>query len=311
MAPPASRFKKFARQFVRAATLAVLVSLVLFAVPSPYVLRAPGRAEPVAGRVTVRGARTFPSYGRLLMTTILYERASLLTCLYAMMDPASELLPASMDREERYESPDLDTRLSQYSARVAALRHLGYSLEMEPVGVRVIQPVPGGPSVGRIQPGDLIRQALGVPVRTTGELRGLVLKNPPGRPIDLLLERQDREFTVRVVPAPMGGQRLLGLQIQTQLAPRPLPVDVEIDTDGIVGASAGLIFSLQIVDLLTSNDLTGGRTVAGTGTIEPDGAVGPVLGVRMKAVAARRAGATVFLCPRENEAEARDAVAGL
>ncbi|WP_107081853.1 S16 family serine protease [Streptomyces sp. SBT349] len=83
----------------------------------------------------------------------------------------------------------------------------------------------------------------------------------------------------------------------------PSEVSVELRLADVGGPSAGLLFSLGIVDLLEGDgrggDLTGGLTVAGTGTIDPDGRVGAVGGVPLKTQAARRDGATVFLVPRD------------
>lgn len=89
-------------------------------------------------------------------------------------------------------------------------------------------------------------------------------------------------------------------------------VDVKVDLGKIGGPSAGLFLSLGIIDLLDGNgsggDLTGGRKIAGTGTITDEGKVGPVGGVSMKTQAAKRDGASVFLVP---EAECSDAQAEL
>ncbi|MFF2365871.1 S16 family serine protease [Streptomyces sp. NPDC058122] len=89
-------------------------------------------------------------------------------------------------------------------------------------------------------------------------------------------------------------------------------VKVTLKLADVGGPSAGLLFSLGIVDKLdgdgSGGDLTGGRVVAGTGTIDADGKVGAVGGVSLKTQAARRDGATVFLVPK---AECSDAKAEL
>ena len=65
------------------------------------------------------------------------------------------------------------------------------------------------------------------------------------------------------------------------------------------------MFSLAVVDKLTTGDLNGGKFVAGTGTITADGKVGPIGGITHKMVAAQDAGATVFLVPADNCDEAK------
>jgi PDZ domain-containing protein len=83
------------------------------------------------------------------------------------------------------------------------------------------------------------------------------------------------------------------------------PIDVENNVgDEVGGPSAGTMFALAIYDRLTPGSLTGGRTVAGTGTMSPDGTVGPIGGVRQKIAGAAAAGAKVFLVPDANCAEA-------
>ncbi|GAA3622942.1 S16 family serine protease [Streptomyces chitinivorans] len=81
-------------------------------------------------------------------------------------------------------------------------------------------------------------------------------------------------------------------------------VEVELRLADVGGPSAGLVFALGVVDEIDDGDLTGGRTIAGTGTITARGEVGPVGGVPLKTQAAARDGATVFLVP---EAECDDA----
>ena len=89
------------------------------------------------------------------------------------------------------------------------------------------------------------------------------------------------------------------------------PFPITISSGDIGGPSAGLMWALGLYDLLTPGDLTGGRTIAGTGQIEPDGTIDPIGGVQQKIAAARAAGATVFLLPRRNLADAREVARGL
>src|SRR4029450_11888565 len=101
----------------------------------------------------------------------------------------------------------------------------------------------------------------------------------------------------------------VGVQIK---ADQPHPFDVKIDLGEIGGPSAGLMFTLGIIDKLKPEDLTGGKIIAGTGTIDDEGAVGPIGGIPQKLVGAHAAGAQLFLVPKDNCAEAlRNAVPGL
>lgn len=85
-------------------------------------------------------------------------------------------------------------------------------------------------------------------------------------------------------------------------------VDVTLNLADVGGPSAGLMFTLGIIDKIDGNghggDLTGGRVIAGTGTIDGKGEVGAVGGVPLKELAARRDGATVFLVPKDECSDA-------
>jgi PDZ domain-containing protein len=103
----------------------------------------------------------------------------------------------------------------------------------------------------------------------------------------------------------------VGVLTATRSEKFEFPVDVEIDTGRVSGPSAGLAFTLTILDELTPGDLTGGEKVAVTGTIRADGGVGPIGGAEQKAVTAREAGAKLFLVPAEEVDEARGRADGM
>ena len=123
---------------------------------------------------------------------------------------------------------------------------------------------------------------------------------------DVLHLRIDRDGQIVEVDAPLGqgddGGPLLGVRLTTRVK---LPFEIEIDSGKVVGPSAGLAYALELLDVLTPGELTGGRVVAATGDLQADGTVGPIGGVAQKAVTVRRAGAKVFLVPRANLDEAR------
>lgn len=287
--------------FVRALILAVVATVAMYLIPVPYVLRAPGRAVPATPMVHILDRPTYPSRGQLLITTVLIEPASILTCLYSAMEPASELIPKTdyLNVQERSDGgADVPMAISHLTSQIAALRYLGYKIHLLPLGVRVTEVVPGKPAYGVLQPGDLITGVDGHRIHTMEELQ-IAVRGSQGK-VKVRLERggQVLEFSLK----PKG--QVLGLAGRTEPAPAELPVRIQIESGGIAGSSAGLIFSLDIVDQLTPDDLTGGRIIAGTGTITPDGRVLSISGARFKAVAAERAGASIFFCPKNDAQEA-------
>ena len=104
-----------------------------------------------------------------------------------------------------------------------------------------------------------------------------------------------------IYPQGSGGQAIDG----TAFKVGPLPVKVNLASEGIVGPSAGLAFTLGLIEELDPADLTGGRKVAASGTISIDGSVGDVGGVAQKTIAVRGAGATVFLVPPQEYSVAK------
>ena len=111
------------------------------------------------------------------------------------------------------------------------------------------------------------------------------------------MRRDGSERTVQARTAEVDGRTVIGVSLRLDY---DLPVDVTINTGSVGGPSAGLMFSLAIYDVLTPGELTGARDIAGTGTMEDDGSVGPIGGIRQKLVGARAAGADYFLAPAEN-----------
>jgi PDZ domain-containing protein len=188
---------------------------------------------------------------------------------------------------------------SQSSAETAALQELGY-----PVQVDVVAFTAGSPSAGKLRAGDVITAIDGRPVTSRTRLMSLLRDRAPGDTVSVTYRRGGHTTTARVVAgkAPEDPSRaVLGVTVEQK---QPHPFGITIALDRIGGPSAGLMFALGIVDKVDPVDLTGGMFVAGTGTIDDEGQVGPIGGIQQKLVAARRAGATVFLTPAANCAEA-------
>ncbi|MER8044242.1 S16 family serine protease [Streptomyces sp. NPDC094032] len=202
---------------------------------------------------------------------------------------------------------------------------------LAPLPFSIAQPGTTADVLGKDQGREVITVS-GVPVRATeGQLRmTTILATGPSEDIDLAEVadawfRTDRAVLPRESVYPSGKsdkeieRRNLGQMKESQdaaslaalgyLSLDPKQVKVDLHLADVGGPSAGLLFSLGIVDKIDGNgdggDLTGGRTVAGTGTITPDGKVGAVGGVSLKTQAAARDGATVFLVPKDECSQAQ------
>lgn len=314
------------RSIATVTAVAAIVLLVLGIVgsPMPFVTMHPGPTVDILGTfrsdpiVEVEGAPTYPPEGELRLVTVSESTADhdvlLPEALQAWWSPSAALIPrsavyqdASTSRSERaLAAAQMVT--SQDTAVAAALRRLGYKLTTYP---EVIGLTPGGPSDGKLKLRDRLVSIGGKPTPTLESVFTALEGVKPGTTLPVRVERgsfdDPTERTVRVTtvkdPDPdNGGRALIGIYPGTGYR-FPFRVSVGID-EGIGGPSAGLMFALAIFDTLTPGDLTGGKDIAGTGTITDTGQVGAIGGIQQKIVGAQRDGATLFLVPPANCADA-------
>ncbi|MFT4744553.1 MAG: PDZ domain-containing protein [Nonlabens sp.] len=284
--------------------------------PSCYVALRPGPTRDVLTIIDVSGAQVSESAGQLLLTTVSVQTTLTLGQLWRLADdptseraPRAAYFPEDVDEDvTRAQFAALMTE-SETAATVAALRQLGY--ELTPDGARVEGLLEGGPSAGVLERGDVVVEVDGQAVTTSDEFARLVGALAPGAVLMLTVDGpeglQQRSLTLGTNPDD-ASRGFAGLFVGTRVE---VPLDVVIDAGSIGGPSAGMMFALTIVDVLTPEDLTGGLVIAGTGEIRIDGSVGPIGGIHQKIAGATRRGddpaAVVFLVPRGNIEEARGA----
>jgi Lon-like protease len=304
--------------FVGAIVVAVLLAGIV-AAPVPYVVLGPGPTVDTLGSdhnkevIQVKGASTSKSAGQLRLTTVgVQPDTDLLSAIWAWFDDKQAVVPRELiyppdQTEEQVEQRNADDfKESQTSAETAALRELGY-----PIQVTVGKVVSGSPADGVLKTGDVITSVDGKPVTKPSELTDTIRGKPAGTQLTIGYTRAGKPATARLASkvAKEGEPPRIGVEIEQR---QPHPFTLTIDLDEIGGPSAGLMFALGIVDKLRPEDLTGGKIIAGTGTIDDDGKVGPIGGIGQKLLGAKNAGATIFLAPADNCAEAVDnAVPGL
>jgi PDZ domain-containing protein len=291
---------------------------VLWLLPSNYYIVLPDKARAVDPLVSVPGESQVVDTAGIYMVDVRVGRASLFERLFPGVYEGSSLLPervlnpAGVPDRERRESSLQDMDRSQEIATTVALRALGEEVAVTPVGAQVVLVLPDAPADGQLRVGDLIVRAQGEQVRTSGELIEAMADVEPGDPVNLRVRREGsvRNVTLRTQAAQDDpGRAVVGIQVQ-DAADFRFPVDIEIDSGSIGGPSAGLAFALEIVDEL-GDDIDRGRTIVATGELNLEGEVAAIGGVPQKTLAARRAGADVFLVPDGNAAEARRHADGL
>ena len=308
-----------------ASLLALGLLLVLMLVASqlsvPYVTVSPGRTVDVLGEnagepiVQVDGQKTYPADGELRLTTVSVTNPeaelSLLEAMWAWMRSDQDVLPVevmypdnSSAEQERAESAAQMVN-SQDTAIAVALSELGYDLQTH---AEVTGITPDGPSEGKLKPRDRIVAVNGRPVDGLEQLFDSLEGVEPGETVEVEVRRggEPRTFDITTEAAEDDPDRaIVGILVGTGYE---FPFDVRVAIDETIGGpSAGLVFALSVYDTLTPGSLTGGASVAGTGTISPEGAVGPIGGIREKIIGAADAGAEVFLVPPDNCAGAMTA----
>jgi Lon-like protease len=295
---------------------AAVLLLCLGVVRAPWFAIGPGPAEDVLPRIDIDGAPTYASDGRLLLTTVTPGHVTVFGAIRGWLDPEVELVPERAflvpgQTQEEFDRASLSImdESTLAAASVALEATSGYP-EQQGEGVIVYRVAPGSPADGVLFPGDVIVEAGGAELVGLPDLRRALDAVGDGGTLELEVRPIEggelRRVEVRPTLLAEEGRPIIGIEALANF-----PFDVRIDSGDIGGPSAGLLWALGVADLLTPEDLTAGRTLAGTGSIDIDGAVYPIGGVREKILAAERAGAEVFLLPAENLAEAQVVGAGL
>lgn len=293
--------------------------------PLPYVVYSPGLTVDVLGTtepdgegeeiIEVEGAKTYRDDGQLRMTTVLVSQPDTTVTLPQLIGAwfdgddaiypyASVYQPDDTDETQREEGA-FQMASSQDAAIASALVELGYDVNPTPV-VSVVEE--GTPADGELREGDHLVSINGREVTTVQEAAEAVDATGEGEPVELTVTRKGKRLDFAIPREQMEGGQRIGIQMRDSFR---FPVDVTVGVDPQIGGpSAGLMFSLGIYDTLTPDSMTGGEIIAGTGTIAPDGTVGPIGGIDQKIAGARDDGARLFLVPADNCPDAVDAPAG-
>ncbi len=300
-----------------AALIPVLVlGVVGSAVTVPFVALGPGPTFNTLGDVEgkqvvdVRGATVDPTAGNLNMTTVsvrdglnIFEAFVLWADGRYGLVPRSEVYPPGVPRDQIDKSNEQDFKDSEDNAELAALHYLKY-----PTTVRLRTVAEDGPANGVLRKGDVLVSVGGKPVATATDVVDAVKATKPDTVVPMVIRRDGVEQTVEVKVGARPDDNSKGyLGVTPEEVPQG-PLDVTFNLADIGGPSAGLMFSLALIDKLSPGQLNGGKFIAGTGTIDPTGKVGPIGGIQYKMIAAREAGAETFLVPADNCNEARQRI---
>lgn len=290
----------------------VALVVALGVTPAPYVIEQPGPVFDTLGTsgddvplISIPDETTYPTEGALDMLTVSVvgnpeslpnwvEIAGAWFDRSKAVVPVESIFPASTTVQERDEANQAEMTDSQQEAIAAALTELGYPVAQQ---VSVVQVPEDSPSVGVLEAGDRIVAVAGTAVADVPALRDAVQAAGTQSPVALTVERDGAEQEVEVTPQDDDGTAVIGIVAGAAF---DFPFEVDISLDDVGGPSAGMMFALGIIDKLTEGPATGGEHIAGTGTIDAAGEVGPIGGIRQKMFGAVGAGARYFLSPADN-----------
>ena len=287
-----------------------LVTLVVL--PTPYLIERPGPTFDVLGEVDgqpviqINNQQSYESKGQLDVLTVSIvgrpERTpSWIEIGFAWLDakqkvvPVEALYPPNRTSEEIRAESSAMMEVSQQDAIAAALSFLKYETPRE---IYIAQVTADSPSSGKLVAADFVISVDGQRLTSIEQLRSIVGAWNEKTSVEVTVNRNGIEITEEVTPVKDAeGNYRLGLLVGYKY---DFPVDVALQLGEVGGPSGGMMFALGIIDRLTPGDMTGGLHVAGTGTIQQSGVVGPIGGIGLKLHGAKAAGATVFLAPAGN-----------
>lgn len=299
-----------------AAPLSFLLLLLALLVPLPYAVESPGPTFNVLGKdandselIQVVGHKSYRDDGQIRFTTVQTtargDRERLFGALAAWISPDDAVVPyeiahpPNQSAQDEEQEGQISMVGSQDAAIANAVRALGYKV---PTGIQVASVTKGTPSFGKLRVRDRILEVDGKPLKSGEQLVDAVQTHGPGDPVELTIERNHKQLTVSIEPEETTVDDVTAMRIG--IVPGigyEFPFDVTIQVDpNIGGPSAGLMFSLAVYDTLTPGSLTDGAVIAGTGTIDDAGNIGPIGGIAQKIVGAGDAGAQLFFVPKDN-----------
>jgi Lon-like protease len=293
------------RRLLIAALLAVIIG-ILTMYPLPYFLKTPGPAETLKGRVSIEGSN-WEEKGDFLFTTVLqFMEPSILEYLYVKLtEDYWEKVPVeqaigNVSNVDAYNQLTEWMRVnSEASAVIAAFDYMNKPVTVEKTGVIIKAFLEGSPASKLLHEGDIIIGVDGQPITTVQELaeRLKAKKKGDSARIQVTRGKKTSEVTVPVMELDEGRVGIGFYHDQVQLATPSVPVRFKLEDIG--GPSAGMMLSLDIISKVEQKDYTRGRKIAGTGTIDADGRVGQIGGIRFKLIAASKEGAEYFLLPKD------------
>ena len=301
----------------------LLIFLILFIVtssaaliPTDYYFMSPG--PPYQWEIEYGDIDNYLFEGNLFQLTVRRDEANALIYAWSLVNesydlyPREVILPDGVSPKELTEISIQNMRTSENVAIAVALKNLGYEIDTKGDGVSVVGLLDDSPVKDKLKKGDLLNSINNIEIFSATEFISTLRTYSIGetvsigllREVDGVKEQMYIETTL-IEHVEYKGEPMVGFLATTVNERFDFPFEIDIKTGNVGGPSAGLMMALNVYNNLIPEDITNSMIVAGTGTIEIDGSVGPVGGIKQKIIAAKRAGAELILVPVANFEEAK------
>lgn len=301
----------------RKATVVFLIALMPIGLTkTEYYFMSPG--PPYQWEIDYGNNDNYTFEGNLYQLTVRRDEANIFVYLWSLINdsydlyPREVILPDGVTPQELSEISIQNMRTSENVAIAVALKNIGYEIESKGDGVAVVGLLEDSPVKDKLKKGDLINSINNIEIFSATEFISTLRTYSIGetvsigllREVDGVKEQMYIETTL-IEHVEYEGEPMVGFLATTVNERFDFPFEIDIKTGNVGGPSAGLMMALNVYNNLIPEDITNSMIVAGTGTIEIDGSVGPVGGVKQKIIAAKRAGAELILVPVANFDEAQ------
>lgn len=278
-------------------------------IPVPYQVMEPGIAAELSPMIEVKDG--YKNEGEFLLTAVSSRRAVawdyISISLFAPDDKEltaiSEQLPEDMEMGEYIDLMAELMEESKLQAQAVAFRKAGYEVQVSGDGAEVVEVMKDGSAYNNLKKDDLIIAVDDKKVEMAADAVNIIKNREIGDVVKITVLRNEEEIDFELQTLELEGNEgnpSIGVLISSKGLEYDIPGEVNFNTENIIGPSAGSVFTMEIYNQLVPEDITNGRRIAGTGTVNLDGEIGRIDGVKYKIMAAKEAGVDLFIVPAEN-----------
>lgn len=303
------RNKRLKKIYSRIIGIIFIIFVLSHFIPVPYQIMGAGIATELSPMIEVDSG--YDNQGEFLLTAVSSRRAVAWDYFYiTLFSPddqeltsISEQLPEGMSMDQYISLMAEMMKESKLQAQAVAFRKAGYKVDVTGDGAEVVEVIKEGSAYQKLKKGDLIIEVDGKKVEMAADAVNTIKNRDLGDQVEIVVLRDDKKLKFKLKTTALkdnNEQPAIGVLISSKNLDYNIPVEVDFKTDNIIGPSAGSVFTMEIYNQLISKDITGGKRIAGTGTISLDGKIGRIDGVKYKIMAAKKAGVDLFIVPAEN-----------